>query len=249
VSGDRLAAIIATGAMTNIPSHLSAAVFRALQKIRGEEPAWAISHMKRKHLGGSGIPSEVPGEIARVDHIQITINGVPRHIMCIIDEATLLWALYLLRRKLNMGKAIQLYESGTVRPAGWRLKAIRADAESTLSIQFLEQLNSEIETPFNVLVPLSSAVWDEHCRQRGVAINKTAAEEHEKMAERNIQALYSSAIYATLSQDNLTKEYMPYALLDAAEKSNGTIGRTGLITRYEHFWQKAPDFHTKASYV
>ena len=57
--------------------------------LSGNNPAYALAHQRRIHRGGSGIPSNNPGEVARCDHIQITIDGVVKHGLFIVYEATM----------------------------------------------------------------------------------------------------------------------------------------------------------------
>ena len=242
-SGDQIAAIIQYGAMGNIPPTLTAAVFHALALQQGKAPGWAMTHMKRKVGGGSGIPSDIPGQVARIDHIQQTLEGVVHHALFIIDEATGLWVLIRIIRKVTMGKAIQLYEQSIVIPAGHTLQDIRADSESTLSMDLLKEVNESAGGRYGIREPLSAATWTQHqLPPRGISINKVAAEVHEKAAERNIQTCYDNAIYNMIMQPFLSAKFFLYAAMSAAETHNGMIGRLGNISRHQHFYGKVPDF-------
>ena len=244
-SGDQIASIIEAGAMDHIPAIVkNPALFRRLQVLAGQNISWSLTHLRRQRNGGTGIPCNVPGAVAHIDHIQVTARstGVVHHLLVIVDECTALVTLYRLLKKLSMLQALKRYRLGIVAAAGWDLQGIRADQESVLSIKFIEEFNDMAADGVPVLDSLAPNVWKNHQRAGGTRLDKSAAEEHEKTAERYIQRIYDDAINSLISQTNLTDNYFPYAAMDAGDKMNGEIGRDGLQSKHEMFWGQRPDF-------
>ena len=205
ISGDRIAELLRYDAIDGVPDYLnSLALWRALQQRQSINPAWCISKQRTHVSGGTGIPCTIPGQTARMDGVgPIYINGYAIYLLIIMDEATMLVIIYILSKKKTSAMAVKLYQDGVCRPAGHQLLYIRIDPDSVMGQAWVEAINNSLPTPLTILSPLSREVMAEHQRGAGIAVNKTATEQHERMVERTIQVLQDDAINLSISQGNV----------------------------------------------
>ena len=154
--------------------------------------------------------------------------------------------VFILTRKKNSAYVVRLYRDGICVPAGHQFQFIRSDSDSVMGEQWLNELNKSLDKPMTILQPLSPAAMEEHQRGAGISVQKAGAGQHERMIERTIMVLQDDGINALMNQQQLPKEYVGYAMIDAGEKLNAMKGRLNM-TRFQHFYGRPPSWQSLTS--
>ena len=223
VSARTLGATVEALAWTDMPVGLPKSLFDKIADRRDNIP-YLLTHERQLHLGGSGVRSEIPGEVAHLDIIgkyKADKGTGATFVLIIIDEATAYEVAYAIKGKDNSKDAVKLYQTFLL-SWGRCLAKLRSDAASEVTRQFLEDLNRRLEAPLEIL---DAFPRDESGRdQEGVRIDKAPPEAFGKFFERHWQTLKRDIANNQLCQENLRSEdFWHWCVIDTVDRRNGLL--------------------------
>ena len=181
-SADTIANTIDVGAWANTPPGISGGVFRDIAGRKDNIP-YLLANSQRTHPGGTGIRSDMPGEVI---HIDIQGKWQPDKatgatiVLIIKDEASLYGKVYALKHKSNSRYAVKLWSYGreTIK--------VRTDLASEVTEDFLRDINSllDVEDHLEILLPFERYHQPSN---KGIRVDKAGPEDYAKTFERSWQ--------------------------------------------------------------
>jgi hypothetical protein len=221
----KLAEAIKMNAWTDIPSNITPALLTDIGD-RRDNILHLITSSRKSKPGGSGIRSEIVGEVCHMD-IQGKINGDKgtgtEFLIMMLDEATLHVMTYALANKTSSVDAFRLYDL-YLRSHGKKVKKVRTDYASEVTTAYLRTINDQLldDEKFEILVPFERF----HDSSSGITMNKSPPESYALLFERFWQMIKHVGANTILNQDTLTEDFFQWAFLDSGDRLNGLLNVT-----------------------
>ena len=223
---EAIAKAVDAQAWSNIPPDITGDIFREIGARRDNLP-YLLTHSQRNHPGGSGIRSNIPGEVIHMD-IQGKLEVDPAthatFLLIILDECSLWGKAYAIKNKFNSRDAVMLWNI-EMRSYGRKTTKVRTDFASEVTNDFLRDINKQLAVQDRLEILISFKRYPETV-DTGIQVDKAAPEEYAKLFERTWQTYKKAIANAMLNQRSLNKNYYQFAAMDVIDRRNGLLNST-----------------------